>query len=547
LKAGGGHKARPERGRGRLFRGLAQAASLACFIWLVWWGAAWPYGLEEVLPLFLRLDPLAAVVTALAGREGALLWPALPLLALALFAGRLFCGWLCPLGATLDAASGLMNRLAGRVSSAPSLRFRPAKYLLLTVFLAAALAGVNLAYWAAPIPLATRFYGLLLHPLLLLGGHEVLDLSRPALDSLDWPALSYLVITPRRFASLYFLAGFFGLLFWLERVRPRFWCRNLCPAGALLAVFSRRPRWRRRVLACVNCGKCETCEAIRPHGRAVWPGECLACQGCVDLCPTGGTVFSVSRGEKTPAETGPSERPTRRAFLAAALGGLGLAGLERSGLASLLGPDSHLIWPEDGLRPPGALPEAAFLARCLRCGLCMRACPTNGLQPAWLAAGPEGVFSPVLRPRRGPCEPDCHLCGLVCPTRAITPLELAEKRWAKIGGAVVQTNRCLAWAEDKSCVVCQEVCPYGAIESARAAGTPVPVPRVKAARCFGCGYCERHCPVRVPAITVLPLNALRLARGSYMEAGRAAGLDLDPTRNREPAGLENGLPPGFSE
>jgi len=548
LKAGPGHRVRPAPGRGRLFRGLARAASLAGFIWLVWWAP--PYGLESAIPLFLRLDPLAAVVTALAGREGALLWPALLLPALALFAGRLFCGWLCPLGATLDAASGLMNLLAGRVSSAPSLRFRPVKYLLLAVFLAAALAGVNLAYWAAPIPLATRFYGLLLHPLFLLGGHGVLDFSRPALDSLDWPALSYLVITPRRFASLYFLAGFFGLLFWLERVRPRFWCRNLCPAGALLAVFSWRPRWRRRVLACLNCGKCaEACEAIRPHDRAAWPGECLACQGCVDLCPTGGTIFSVSRAEKRPAATGPSAQPSRRAFLAAALGGLGLAGLERSGLASLLGPDSRLIWSEDGLRPPGALPEAAFLARCLRCGLCMRACPTNGLQPTWLAAGPEGVFSPVLRPRRGPCEPDCNLCGLVCPTRAITPLELAEKRWAKIGGAVVHTNRCLAWAEDKSCVVCQEVCPYGAIESVRAAGAPVPVPRVKAARCFGCGYCERHCPVRVPAITVLPLNALRLARGSYMEAGRAAGLDLDPKRNHEPepAGLENGLPPGFSE
>jgi hypothetical protein len=51
--------------------------------------------------------------------------------------------------------------------------------------------------------------------------------------------------------------------------------------------------------------------------------------------------------------------------------------------------------------------------------------------------------------------------------------------------------------------------------------------------------------VRVPAITVQPLNVLRLAQGSYIKAGRAAGLDLDPKRNQ--AGLEDGLPPGFSD
>ncbi|MDR2934389.1 MAG: 4Fe-4S binding protein, partial [Candidatus Adiutrix sp.] len=214
MSAGAGHSSRPAPRRGRLFRGWAQALSLALFLWLLWRGAASPFGLEGLVPLFQRLDPLAAAVTVLAGRAGlAVLWPALLLLGLTLFVGRLFCGWLCPLGATLDAASGLMNRCAGRRPrpAAPPLRLSQAKYLLLAVLLAAALAGVNLAHWAAPLPLVTRFYGLLLHPLALLGGHEALNLGRPVLDSLDWPALSYLAVAPRRFASMYFLAGFFGL------------------------------------------------------------------------------------------------------------------------------------------------------------------------------------------------------------------------------------------------------------------------------------------------------------------------------------------------
>ena len=521
----------------RLRRALVQAASLALFLWLLWAADGPP-------DIFQRLDPLASAAAILAGRQWiAALWPVLPLLALTLFAGRLFCGWLCPLGATLDAASGLMN-LPARRPSGPPRPSRRAKYLILTAVLAAALAGVNLAHWVSPLPLVTRFYALLIHPLLLLGGHEALNLSRPLWDSLDWPALSYLSLAPRRFASMYFLAAVFGLMFWLERVGPRFWCRFLCPAGALLGLFSQRPLWRRRVSAsCVHCGRC-ACPV-----QADRPGECLTCQACVAACPAGGTAFGF-RGDAAPPDGEPdASARSRRAFLAAALGGLGLAGMERSGLASLLGPEAPrgVLWPENGLRPPGALPEAAFLARCLRCGLCMRACPTNGLQPAWLEAGPQGLFSPVLVPRRGPCEPDCNLCGRVCPTRAITPLALEEKRWAKIGGAVLHHNRCLAWAEDKSCLVCQEVCPYGAIEIARAGALLTPAPAVRAFRCAGCGYCEQHCPVR--AITVQPPGALRLAQGSYIQAGRAAGLDLAPRKDggRPAETPEGGLPPGFGE
>lgn len=566
----GSGNARP--GKARRFRRLVQAASLMLFLWLLWRQAASPQGANGPIPpdFFPRLDPLAATATLLAGREWiAALLPGLSLLAVALLAGRLFCGWICPFGATLDAASGLMRRHAGPVREClrPSPSARKIKYLLLIAVLAAALAGVNLAWWAAPIPLITRFYGLLLHPLALLGGHEILALSRPALNYLDWPALNYLAITPRRFASLYFLAGFFGLIFWLERVKPRFWCRFICPAGALLGLFSLFPIWRRRVSSCIQCGKCaRTCPAgaLPPQGRPCPHSECITCQTCADVCPTRGTAFSFFRPSNTaddkkspataplPTAPGPSALPSRRAFLAAAAGGVGLAGLERSALGSLLGPDARgNLWSKGCLRPPGALPEAAFLDRCLRCGLCMRACPSNGLQPAWLAAGPEGMFSPVLTPRRGPCEPDCNLCGQVCPTQAITPLPLTEKRWAKIGGAVVHNNRCLAWAEDKRCVVCQEVCPFGAVECVQTAGALVPVPLVKAAKCFGCGYCEQHCPARVPAITVQPLNALRLARGSYIQAGKAAGLSLEPIPRKDleqtptlPAGS---LPPGFSE
>jgi formate hydrogenlyase subunit 6/NADH:ubiquinone oxidoreductase subunit I len=183
----------------------------------------------------------------------------------------------------------------------------------------------------------------------------------------------------------------------------------------------------------------------------------------------------------------------------------------------------------------------------------MKACPTNALQPTWFAAGVEGMFSPVLVARLGPCEPTCRACGLVCPTGAIAPLPLEQKQQAKIGTAVINASTCLAWAAGRSCMVCQEVCPYGAIAFKRAADAQAPLPVVEAARCFGCGYCEHHCPVRVPAVAVLPLNALRLTTAGYSEAARQAGLRLQPASGlpygeSAPPDIPPGaLPPGFSE
>lgn len=521
---------------------------------------------EIFLPseFFLRLDPLAALALPLALREFIpSLLPGLGVLLLAVFFGRVFCGYICPMGATLDLfrlSGGLITGREKKLRAVPGLH--RAKYLFLAVLLGSSLAGVNLVFWGSPLALITRFYSLFLHPLLLLAADFSLEASRPLLSALDFPSLAYASLNPRRFDSMYFILFFFGLLFVLEGLRPRFWCSCLCPAGALLGLCSRRPLWRRRVGICGTCGQCSR---ICPSGailaeapRICAHSECFACRACADICPVRGTSFAfrpeaVPDGDKVFPEAPPVPAflPPRRAVLGMVGAGVILASVQYSGVYSLLRPAARgNVWPDGLLRPPGSLPEAEFLLRCLRCGQCMKACPTNGLQPAGPAFGPEALFSPVLLPRRGPCEPECNLCGLVCPSKAISSLRPEEKQWAKIGTAVVLRRSCLAWAEGRRCVVCQEVCPYGAISLSRQENTPVPVPLVLAARCFGCGYCEQHCPVRLPAIVVKPLNALRLAGGSYPEAAREAGLELilgDGEGGFDDFVPAGELPPGFTE
>ncbi len=548
---------RGSHGKNRRFQRLIQGASLILFLWLLL-TAATPGGIPP--DLFLRLDPLVAVAVPLAARHWFFtLLPGLAIILLAVVCGRIFCGYLCPMGATLDLVRAVTVR-AKRTATALPPALRHVKYLILAGVAGAAVVGLNLSFWVAPIPLVTRLYTLIVHPLLLLAGNTGLDLGRPVFNTLDVPALSYLSLEPRRFATAYFVAGFFLLLFLLERIRPRFWCRYLCPAGALLALCSFRPPLLRRQLSgCVSCGLCRSsCPAgiLDEEGNALSHGECLVCRTCADVCPQGAIRFgpsAPSEQEKT-ALSPDSPLPSRRAFLTAAGAGIGLAALEFSSLHSLALPRPRgLIRDEANIRPPGAVPEADFLDRCLRCGMCMRVCPTNALQPAWLLSGASGMFSPVLTPRVGPCEPECAACGAVCPSEALLPLPLAEKQQAKIGTAVVQPDLCLAWAEGHSCVVCQEVCPYGAIALEQKNGAKVPAPVVKSRQCFGCGYCERHCPVFIPAITVQPLNALRLNQPGYREKAQAAGLDIKTVAERQsiappPDALPEGsLPPGFSE
>ncbi len=127
-------------------------------------------------------------------------------------------------------------------------------------------------------------------------------------------------------------------------------------------------------------------------------------------------------------------------------------------------------WHPDLVRPPGALTEADFLSRCTKCGQCMRICPTNVIQPDGLTGGLESLWTPVLNFRIGSsgCQVNCIACGHVCPTAAIRPLDLNERlgrgRFAsggpiRIGTAFVDRGRCLPWAMDRPCIVCQENCP----------------------------------------------------------------------------------------
>ncbi len=536
------------------FQRAIQVISLFIFLFLL------AFALSSIttlmsLDFFLLLDPALIALTAISSRTLAIsLIPALIVIAVTIFFGRIFCGYFCPMGTTLDGCDKLLQRSGKKPAKAEDLRL--VKYILLVFLFGASLAGVSFVFITAPLSLITRFYGLLVHPVLAFTSNEALFLMRSLAELLGTDTLSFFNIVTPRFATQLFILVFFGTLVFLAKISPRFWCRYLCPSGALMALVSKKPMIRRCVSAdCTDCGDCaDACPMAAimekdPH--ITRHEECIVCKACVNACPVNAISFIPVKTDALP-----EKQPfflTRRQFVWSGVLGAGTAVVNLTGINSLYGkPGPGQVAFKGLVRPPAALPEMDFLSRCVRCGECMAACPTNTLQPIWFDAGFMGLFSPALTPRRSYCNPECHMCANVCPTHAIQKVSPSERIWAKTGTAVINRQKCIAWEHQKSCMVCDEVCPFKAVQFRKEPGNPVPVPQVMEDKCAGCGYCEHYCPVQnQSAIVVTPMGALRLSGESYEAQGKFQGLTLSikakPGHGFEPGGETpgKGFAPGF--
>jgi len=395
-------------------------------------------------------------------------------------------------------------------------RFRPVKFGLLFAIIISALFGSSLLFIFDPLSFVTRSAATVLHPLAALLANGTLDLARPLLETAGFFGLARTSFIQPVYTGapvfLLLLAAVLGAAV----LSPRFWCRYLCPLGALLGLLSLTAPVRRRVTEeCNSCGACrKACpmDAIGDEPRQTAAAECIGCRSCARACPLEGIAFSPGAARVTDTKRLPVDAG-RRTLLLGGGAAMSLVFLARTGVARKLR-ESRLI------RPPGALPEEKFLVACVRCGECMKACITNTLQPAVFEAGLEGLWTPRHEMRLAGCEQDCNVCGRVCPTGAIRSLPLEEKKSARIGTAVIRKELCVAWEHHMLCLKCDEACPYNAIVFKVVEGEKRPF--VDETKCNGCGICEQVCPVLGDAaIFISPTGEIRLATGSYIaEAGK---------------------------
>lgn len=236
---------------------------------------------------------------------------------------------------------------------------------------------------------------------------------------------------------------------------------------------------------------------------------------------------------------------TRRAFFLEMARSAGIAGMAGMGLW-MHSRTGHAL-PVQGLRPPGALPEQAFLGTCIRCGLCVRDCPFDTLR--LVRSGEDGVVgTPYFKAREVPCEmcPDIP-CVVACPTGALDPA-LKEIDDARMGLAVLSDQEnCLNFLGLR-CEVCYRVCPLidKAITLERGLNTrtgrhAIFLPVVHSDSCTGCGKCERSCVLDEAAIRVLPWTMVKGEIGSHYRLGweeqEKAGGPLVPNALKNPIGI----------
>lgn len=466
--------------------------------------------------LFLELDPLTALAGFLSSGTfyRGLLWSLLILIP-TLFLGRFFCSWVCPLGTLNQLLSWLFH---GRHPSEEYTqnRYRPSfrlKYYLLAVLLVLAAFGALQIGLLDPIALLVRSF------------------TTAVLPATNQAGAGLYLHQPLFQGGVLIAIILIGILL-ANRFLTRWWCRVLCPLGALLGLLSRRAplRIQRDLDHCIDCNKClQGCQGgCDPH-MELRVSECHLCMNCIEECPTRALHFGL------PGPRSSRHQPldiNRRRLLETLVASAALFPMLRSSVSAGTQPQPGVI------RPPGSLPETEFLARCIKCAACMRVCPTNVLQPALLEGGFEALWTPVLKNSIGYCEQNCVLCGRVCPTGAIRPIPLAQKVGTppypgpiKLGTAFYDHGRCLPWAMHIECIVCEEMCPTSpkaiwlkTVDVSTRDGTTLRLkqPYVDPRLCIGCGICENKCPVedlaaiRVSSVgeTRSSVNQMLLDRGS---------------------------------
>ncbi|NIQ88515.1 MAG: 4Fe-4S binding protein, partial [Deltaproteobacteria bacterium] len=463
-----------------------------------WWQLrGWPVN------WLLQLDPLVAVATMLSTQSlyRGLLW-ALVTVVLTILLGRFFCSWVCPFG-TLHHFVGYLSRRRKKVSEKIALnQYHPGqsiKYYLLIFLLTAAASGplgrmfrivpdrpkismvvaiialLGLALLSllkvVPNPKKAMIFlfslivfwvglGLILPAENLIvaslqtGLLDPIPLFHRSINLTLLPLAEGLSASQRYYQGGLLIGAVFLTAVFLNLKVPRFYCRFICPLGALFGVLGTFSIWRigKSGDECSQCQLCDTdCEGACQPTDKIRISECVLCMNCLESCQHGIVNYRTAVSE---AGEIPLPDFSRRGFLASFLSGAMAVPAVR--LSGLVGPNN---FPPSVIRPPGALAEPDFLARCLKCGQCMRICPTNIIHPAALESGLEGLWSPILNFRIGTsgCQLNCIACSHICPTAAIRPITLEEKLGRKeytkvgpirLGTAFVDRGRCLPWAMD---------------------------------------------------------------------------------------------------
>jgi ferredoxin-type protein NapF len=222
---------------------------------------------------------------------------------------------------------------------------------------------------------------------------------------------------------------------------------------------------------------------------------------CSRICPLGGLQDlltdirrRITRLIRHKAQENNTYSSARRLFLAT---GLGIV----SGILirKLINP-AHPQY----FRPPASLEPATFNTLCIRCGNCIKSCPTNIISHHTDFNDIASWMTPEINYINGYCLENCNLCSSVCPTGSITLFSPDAKKGIFMGSAMVDFEKCLL-ARNRECDRCITACKYDAVKIIPSSRLLLMTPVIDQKKCVGCGGCAVICPPG--AINMIPYQA----------------------------------------
>lgn len=442
------------------------------------------------------------------------------LLLTALF-GRVYCSVICPLGILQD----IFSWIAKNMGLIKRYKFKKAlnylRYPLLALTLVFLLFGsIYVLNLLDPYSSFGRIFSDIIRPGIVVANNGLAGL----LEKFNMYFLYRMNLHLITWRTVLIPCVSLVLIIWLSLYFGRLYCNTICPVGTVLGLLSRVSLFKIKMDAatCTKCGKCSfacksSCISIKTLQVDI--SRCVACYNCISVCPESSIKYERSFGRSHMFTEGTDI--SKRDFIGKTLlYGAALAGISRKsfGQEEVIRPAGRIPNKKNHpVSPPGSVSLKHFTNRCTACHLCVTICPTSVLQPSFLEYGFTGMAQPHMDYSVEYCNYECTKCGEVCPTGAILPLTIEDKKLEQSGQVNFIREKCIVYTDNTSCGACSEHCPTQAVKMVPYL-QGLTIPETDIDICIGCGACEFACPVKPnPSIFVDGHEVHQVAKAPRIE------------------------------
>jgi ferredoxin len=416
-------------------------------------------------------------------------------LMLTLLFGRVYCSMLCPLGALQDVFSWFSKKFSIKKRFKYTLPRNLIRYGFLVLALVSLLFGSLVTlYLLDPYSNFGRIFSDLGRPVVI----SLNNILAGQFEKINWFFLYKFDYKGFAWKEALFPLVMLAVLLWLSLWHGRLFCNTVCPVGTFLGLLSRVSLFRINMdkVSCTQCGKCSAvCKSscINVKEMKVDISRCVDCYNCLKICPSISIGYRLAIADKNAGKADPSKREFLSKSMAFFLAMAGIPGRRR--IQTGIGDALIVVDKKHPVSPPGSVSLAHFNKNCTACHLCVTTCPSQVLQPSFLEYGFTGMLQPHLDFSVGFCEYECTKCSEVCPTGAILPMTLEDKKLVQIGKVHFIMKNCVVYTDETSCGSCAEHCPTQAVRMVPYKDG-LTIPETHPDTCIGCGACEHVCPAK---------------------------------------------------